>query len=130
LEESDDDLPALSLRPGAILPLGPVMQWSDERPLDPLTLIVAPDAAGEASGRLYEDDGDGYGHRDGSYRLATYRAHRSDGKVRVELADREGSWAVAERDVEVVVLGAAGDLVGRGRDGAPIVADTPPTPRS
>ena len=130
LEESDDDLPALSLRPGAILPLGPVMQWSDERPLDPLTLIVAPDAAGEASGRLYEDDGDGYGHRDGAYRLATYRAHRSDGKVRVELADREGSWAVAERDVEVVVLGAAGDLVGRGRDGAPIVADTPPTPRS
>merc|ERR1719198_1007624 len=34
---------------------------------DPFTLVVAVDAAGEATGELYLDDGETYGFRTGSY---------------------------------------------------------------
>ena len=57
--QNDPDLPELWLRPGAILPVGPAMQFSAERPLDPLTLHVALDGSGRALGSLYEDAGDG-----------------------------------------------------------------------
>jgi alpha-glucosidase (family GH31 glycosyl hydrolase) len=45
------------VRSGSILPLGPVMRWSDERPLDTLTLVVFPDARRSAATAIYEDDG-------------------------------------------------------------------------
>jgi len=54
-----DDLPALFVRPGAIVPMGPAMQRVDEVALDPLTLVVCPDEHGRAEGVLYEDSGDG-----------------------------------------------------------------------
>jgi alpha-glucosidase len=47
----------LLARGGSIVPTGPVVQWSDEQPLDPLTLDIYPDDRGTAHGRLYEDDG-------------------------------------------------------------------------
>jgi alpha-glucosidase (family GH31 glycosyl hydrolase) len=36
-----DTMPLL-LREGAVVPMGPVMQWVGERPTDPLTVLVAP----------------------------------------------------------------------------------------
>ena len=32
----------LYLREGAVIPMGPVVQWVWERPTDPLTVVVAP----------------------------------------------------------------------------------------
>jgi hypothetical protein len=49
--------------PGTIIPLGKVVQNTKETSLDPLTLLVCPDAAGNAIGSLYEDAGDGYGYQ-------------------------------------------------------------------
>ena len=69
----DPDLPELYLRPGAALPLGPVMQFTDELPLDEITLLAHLDASGTAVGRLYEDDGDGHAHADGAYRVTEFR---------------------------------------------------------
>ena len=71
----DADLPRLFLRPGSILTLGPVMETTDELPLDPLELIVAPTAEGKATGWLYEDAGDGWGHREGAFRRHPLRCH-------------------------------------------------------
>jgi len=68
----DPDLPDLYLREGAVLPLGPVMQWSDERPLDELELLVNPGPDGRAVGSLYEDDGDGYRYTEGGFRLTEF----------------------------------------------------------
>ena len=39
---------------------------------DPFTLVIAPDAAGSAAGRLYLDPGDGYGYRKGQYAYQKY----------------------------------------------------------
>lgn len=126
-ERAHEDLPDLRLAGGAIVPLGPVMQFVDERPLDPLTLVVALDDAGRASGMLYEDAGDGYGYRDGEYLLTRYRAQRVGQDVIVEVESSEGSMPRPERQIEVIVL-LAGDrrCSGMGRDGEPVRVTLPP----
>ncbi len=45
-EANERDLPALFLRPGAIVCAGPAIEYVGEKPLEPLTLLVAPDADG------------------------------------------------------------------------------------
>lgn len=53
------------VRAGAVLPLGPIRQWTAQ-PVDaPLELIVYPGANGECT--LYEDDGTSFAHRKGEF---------------------------------------------------------------
>ena len=101
LAERDRRLPELYLRPGAVLPLGPVMQWSDELPLDPLTLVAHLGADGSATGVLYEDAGDGYGYRHGEFRLIEHTVTADAHVARVVAGD----WPPdGERAVELVRL--------------------------
>jgi len=79
------------------------MQHTGERALDPLTLIVTP-AAGGARGKLYEDDGDGFGYAEGRFRLSTYRCHRSGEDLRIELVDSHGRSPAPRRRLEVIAL--------------------------
>ncbi|HRJ48948.1 MAG TPA: glycoside hydrolase family 31 protein [Phycisphaerales bacterium] len=103
-EGVNPDLPDMYLRPGAIVPTGPVTQYVDEKPLDPLTLLVALDARGRATGTLYEDAGDGYGYQKGEYLLTTYSAERRDGAVTVRVLGVEGNMPRPARRVVVKVL--------------------------
>jgi len=102
-------LPTLHVRAGAIVPLGPVMQYSDERPLDEIELLVAPDANGHAEGTLYEDAGDGYAFERGEFKRWRFVATTgADKKVRVKIASAEGSYTPpAGRRWKVTLLGAA-----------------------
>jgi alpha-glucosidase (family GH31 glycosyl hydrolase) len=59
-----DRLP-LFVRGGAIIPLGPVVQYEGERPLEDMTLLIYPE--GSSSFTLYEDDGRTNGYLDGGY---------------------------------------------------------------
>jgi alpha-glucosidase len=103
-EQNEPDLPELFVRAGAIVPLGPVLQWSDEKPLDALELVAALDADGRAEGVLYEDDGDGFGYRDGAYRLVSLLAERSGDVVRVSARVAEGAWTLPGRPITARVL--------------------------
>lgn len=68
LETGDDGYQAhLALRPGAVLPVANIYQNTEEYRTDSLTLMVNLDADGKAFGRLYEDDGNGFGYRKGQY---------------------------------------------------------------
>ena len=60
-----DAIPAY-VRAGAILPLGPAMSWSDERPVDPLTVRYFA-AQATSSFVLYEDDGVTHDHERGAF---------------------------------------------------------------
>ncbi|WP_145074250.1 TIM-barrel domain-containing protein [Poriferisphaera corsica] len=94
----------LKVRGGAIVPMGPVMQYTDERSLDELTLVVVLDERGEALGELYEDAGDGYGYQKGEYLRTTYRVVMNGRKdIRVWIEGREGRWKPIERKVVVEV---------------------------
>lgn len=125
--ESDPELPELRLAGGAIIPIGPVMQYVDELPLDPLTLIVSLDESGKAAGILYEDSGDGYGYRNGEYRLTRYRAARQQDAVIVEIESTEGDLPRPPRRLEVKVLLGDDRLCSSvGRDGQSLRVPLPP----
>ncbi len=55
----------LYVKSGSILPLGPDMQYSNEKPWDLITLNIYPGANGEFV--LYEDEGDNYNYLEGKY---------------------------------------------------------------
>ena len=80
----------LRIRPGAIVPLGKVIQNTTEKSLDPLTLLVCLDGNGTAEGTLYEDAGEGFDYRAGDFCRTAFRAERKDGKVVVTVAATAG----------------------------------------
>lgn len=103
-----DALPGLAVRAGAIVPLGPAMAYSDERPLDAIELLVAPDAKGHAEGWLYEDAGDGYGYQHGQFRRTHFVAQAQGATLSVRIAGAEGAWQPpANRRFTVTLLGGA-----------------------
>jgi alpha-glucosidase len=118
--QPDATLPEMYLRPGAILPLGPVMQHTGQRPLDPITLVVNLDERGHAEGFLFEDTGEGFGYRDGDYLHTTYAAQREGNHVRVWVKRSEGKRGRPLRAAEILVLldghvaratGVGGDMI-------------------
>ena len=117
-DSKDADQPKLFARPGSIIPCGPVMEHVDEKPLDPLTLIVFLDASGKARGHLYEDVGEGWAYIDGQYLETTYEAARAGDEVVVRVVSEDGRMKRADRGVRVRVLLPNGhDAWGTGRDG-------------
>lgn len=112
--------PVLRLRDGAILPIGPGGQTSEEAFSGPLTLLISLDASGRARGRLYEDAGEGFAHLDGDYLLTTYEALLSDGMLELRVAAQDGERTRRPRALQIELLTASGVLRARGRDGEPI----------
>ncbi len=55
----------LFVRAGSIVPLGPYMQYVDEKPADPIELRIYRGADGRFA--LYEDEGDSYAYEKGVY---------------------------------------------------------------
>lgn len=125
---SHHDLPELFVREGAIVPLGPVRQFSAEKPLDPITLVISLDRHGHAEGTLYEDAGEGFGYRDGDYLLTTYTAEREGPRVIVGIRGAEGSRPRPLRAAEILILlddGTVKRSVGVGGDHIPVLIDQP-----
>jgi len=113
---SDVNQPVLRVRGGAIVPLGPVMEYTNEAPLDPLTLVVCLDAGGYAEGRCYEDAGQGYDYIGGDYRLARYTATQVGNTVTVEVAEIDGQRDTPSRQVVIEIVTASGVVTGSGVD--------------
>lgn len=109
-DSADPDQATLRIRPGAIIPLGRVIQNTTEKSLDPLTLLVCLDAKGQASGKLYEDDGEGFGYRKGDYSLTTYTARREGGKVVVSIGSTEGKRPRPNRTVTIQAIEPSGTV--------------------
>jgi alpha-glucosidase len=82
--------------------------------------VISLDEAGTASGRLYEDSGDGFTHLEGDYLDSTYEAKLVGGSLRLQIAAQEGMRPRPSRDLLVEVLTDRGVLRGHGRDGEPV----------
>ncbi len=57
----------LYIKGGSIIPMGPKVQYSSEKPTAPLELRIYPGADGTFE--LYDDEGDNYNYEKGHYRL-------------------------------------------------------------
>ena len=94
----------MRVRGGSIIPVGKVVQNLTENVFDPLTLVVVLDEEGKASGSLYWDEGDGWGFRNGEYKIVDFTARQNGNKVAVAISDSEGSFPLDFRKVNVEVL--------------------------
>jgi alpha-glucosidase len=119
--DDDADQAKLEIRPGAIVPLGDTVQYVGEKPLDHLTLIVALDGKGEASGRMYEDAGDGFGYRKGDFRLSRFSARRRDGGIEIRSGKAEGRRKGQHRPVTVLAYLDGRWVKGEGTEGSAFV---------
>ena len=95
----------LYVRAGSIVPFGPDMQWSDEKPADNIRLYVY--AGRDADFTLYDDDGVTYGYEKGAY--AMIPIHWDDASRTLTLGERKGSFPgmLETRTFTVVVVDPA-----------------------
>ena len=88
---SDQYQAQLKIKGGSIVPLGKVIQNTNENSFDPLTLLVCLNDEGIAAGNLYIDKGEGWEYIDGDYSLITFKAQRNGDVVNVILDKKEGN---------------------------------------
>ncbi len=122
------DLP-IYVRAGAIIPMQPLVQSTEEKPDGPLTLrVYVPEAANSAAGSsssatsagsagesasacggdVYSDDGASFDFRHGAYlRLHLTCSVAPDGSLRVEIPAREGSYVPWWTQFRIEAIGFA-----------------------
>lgn len=86
--EAPLDVLPLHVRAGSILPMGPFLQYTSEKPADPIDLRIYPGADGTFT--LYEDQGDGYAYEKGV--RATISFAWNDRTKTLTIGDRKGSF--------------------------------------
>jgi alpha-D-xyloside xylohydrolase len=93
----------LFVRAGSIIPFGPDIQWSDQKPADNITLYVYGGADGKFT--LYEDEGTNYNYEKGQY--ATIEFAYDDATSTLTIGARKGSFngMLKTRTFNVVKVG-------------------------
>ncbi len=94
----------LYVRAGAIVPMGPVRQYTSEPVDDPLTLVVYPGADGTFE--LYEDDGATFEYRSGDWMGITVRWRDDERRLTLALAPRSQMRTPSPRQIEVRLAGS------------------------
>ena len=74
---------------GAILPFGPEIEWTDQKPADNIILYVYAGHDGEFT--LYEDEGTNYDYEKEEY--ATIKFAYNDARKTLTIGDRQGQYA-------------------------------------
>jgi len=99
-----DSIP-IHARAGSIVPFGPELQYTGEKPADPTTLYVY--AGTDGAFTLYEDDGLTYGYERGAFALIPLRWN--DSTRTLSIGARAGSFPgmLAERTFDVVFVSPA-----------------------
>jgi len=89
----------LYARAGAIVPLGPVKQFADEKVEGPLAISVYGGADG--SFLFYEDDGNSFNYRKGEWMGIEMRWNDARRVLKLELAGGSRMLAPGRREIEV-----------------------------
>ena len=113
------------VRGGAILPVQPLVQSTDETPSGPLTLRVYPPVpGGTCSGSVYADDGHSLSYRNGDYfRMNATCSVTESGAVTVTLAPTEGRYKPWFQQLRVEVVGSQTTLQHASVDGKETALD-------
>lgn len=92
----------LYVKAGSIIPIGPELQYTGEKPADPITLYVY--AGADAAFTLYEDEGLNYNYEQG--RFTRILLEWNNATRTLKIGKRAGSFAgmLAKRTFEVVLI--------------------------
>lgn len=93
------------VRAGSLLPFGPELAYSDEKPADPITLYVYAGADGAFT--LYEDDGKSFGYERGAFARIGISWH--DASHTLSFGARSGSFPamLESRSFRLVLVSAS-----------------------
>ncbi len=96
-----DSIP-LHVKAGSIIPMGPEIQYTTEKPADPITLYIYSGADGSFS--LYEDDGDSYDYEQGKFTRISL--NWNDAAKTLTIGKREGSFPkmLGDRTFNIVLI--------------------------
>lgn len=97
------DILPLYVRAGSILPIGPKVQYAEERKWDKLEIRVYEGANGEFI--LYEDENDNYNYEKGMF--STIKFTWNNAKKQLTIAPRNGSFTgmLSKREFNIVCVG-------------------------
>ena len=91
------------VRGGAIIPHGPEMNFTGEKPVSPLYFAIYPDEKGSASTTLYEDDGLSRDYGRGVFRRTTINVARSGRRYVIDIGEPAGSYRPASRTFQLQI---------------------------
>lgn len=90
------------VKEGSIVPFGPEIQYTTEKPADPITLYLY--TGQNATFELYEDENVNYNYEKGKYALIPIRYDEASRTLTIE--DRKGSFPnmITDRTFEIVTI--------------------------
>jgi alpha-glucosidase len=98
--------PAIYVRANTALPLWPTINYVDQEPTGPLTLLLFP-AEGSGQATLYEDAGNGYEYQDGVYARRTITCIVEAGNIHVIIGAQDGTFVSSFQSVRLELHGIA-----------------------
>lgn len=101
-KETPIDIMPLYVKTGSILPIGPKVQYAEEKKWDNLEIRIYPGADGEFT--LYEDENDNYNYEKGMYSTIIFQW--DDKNEILTINDRQGSFPgmLGERKFNIVMV--------------------------
>lgn len=101
-KETPLDIMPLYIKAGSILPIGPKVQYANEKKWDNLEIRIYEGANGEFT--LYEDEGDNYNYEKGAYSTITFKWNNA--KKELTISDRKGSFPgmINDRKFNIVIV--------------------------
>jgi len=106
------DVAPMFVRGGAIIPVGPMLNYVGEKPSDTIGFVIYPDEAGAASGDLYEDDGVSPAYKSGAFRRTSFSSRRTARGFTVSIGAAQGTYNPGPRKFNFAVKAAG--RAGRG----------------
>jgi alpha-D-xyloside xylohydrolase len=94
------------VKAGSILPMGPQVQYSDEKPWDNLELRIYPGQDGKFT--LYEDEGDNYNYEKGDFSEIQFSWNDKEKTLTIHQRKGEYKGMLKKRNFRIVI-GAKGD---------------------
>jgi alpha-glucosidase len=93
------------VRPGAILPIAPLVQSTEQQPTGPLTLRVFPGP--DCAGALYQDDGTTFAYKRGEFLRMTFTCDESPDStgLTIHIGKHQGTYPAWWRSLAIEVNG-------------------------
>lgn len=96
-----DKIPLL-VKAGSVIPMGPFLQYTIEKPADPLELRIYPGADGEFE--LYEDENNNYNYEKGIYATIHFKWDDTDKKLTIGERKGEFPGMLQTRSIRIVLV--------------------------
>lgn len=94
----------LLMRGNSIIPNGPLMQYTDQHPADPLTITCSMAGDGLASYTLYEDDGASLAYENGTFALTDISCRVDSDLATIGIEEHYDSYRPQREWYELVVF--------------------------